>query len=219
MKSALRMISEIQGSPLSARETVDQDNLSNKTVLEVLKEKHPEAQGTKEGVLIKAAELPFYSIIFESIDGEAIRRAALHTEGFAGPSGIDAAGWRRMCTSFRKASSDLCNSISSVAKRISSEYLDPSILSSYTACRLIALSKNPGVRPIGVAEVLRRIISKAVLPVIGQDIKEAAGGVQLCVGQVLGCEAGVHAMWGIFNNEETEAILLVDASNAFNSLN
>ena len=76
-----------------------------------------------------------------------------------------------MCTSFRKASSDLCNSISSVAKRISSEYLDPSILSSYTACRLIALTKNPGVRPIGVAEVLRRIISKALLSVIGQDIR------------------------------------------------
>ena len=169
-------------------------------------------------ILIKAAELPFHPIIFESMDGEAIRKAALHTEGSTGPSGIDAAGWRRMCTSFRKASSDLCNSISSVAKRISSEYLDPSILSSYTASRLIELSKNPGVRPIGVAEVLRRIISKAVLAVIGWDIKEAAGGVQLCVEQVSGCEAGVHALRGIFNDEETEAILLVDATNAFNSL-
>ena len=48
--------------------------------------------------------------------------------------------------------------------------MDSSILSSYTACRLIALSKNPGVRPIGVAEVLRKIISKAILAVIGQDI-------------------------------------------------
>ena len=111
VKSALRVLSGIQGSPLSARETVDQDNLGNKTILEMLNEKHPEAQGINEGVLIKAVELPFHSIIFESIDGEAIRRAALHTEGSAGPSGLDTAGWRRMCTSFRKASSDLCNSI------------------------------------------------------------------------------------------------------------
>ena len=81
------------------------------------------------------------------------------------------------------------------------------------------MNKTPGVRPIGVAEVLRKIISKAILAVIGQDIKEAAGGVQLCVGQVSGCQAGVHAMQGIFNNEETEAILLVDSTNAFNSLN
>ena len=219
MKSALRMLSKIQGSSLSARETIDQEKQGSKTVLEVLKEKHPEAQQISEGVLIEAAKMPFHPIIFERIDGEAIRRAALHTEGTAGPSGIDAAGWRRMCTSFRKASSDLCNSMSSVAKRISSEYLDPSILSSYTACRLTALTKNPDVRPIGVAEVLRRIISKAVLSVIGQDIKEAAGSVQLCVGQVSGCEAGVHAMRRIFNDERTEAILLVDATNAFHSLN
>ena len=111
MKSALRMLSRIQGSPLSAREIVDQGNQGSKTVLEVLKEKHPEAQPISEGVLIEAAEIPFHPIIFESINGEAIQRAALHTEGTAGP-----AGWRRMCTSFRKASSDLCNSISSVAK-------------------------------------------------------------------------------------------------------
>ena len=75
------------------------------------------------------------------------------------------------------------------------------------------------MRLIGVAKVLRRIISKAVLSIIGQDIKETAGGVRLCVGQVSGCETGVHAMRGIFNDEVTEAILLLDATNAFNSLN
>ena len=64
VKSALWMLSGIQGSPFSARETVDQDNLGNKTVLEVLKEKHPEAQGINEGVLlIEAIELPFHPII------------------------------------------------------------------------------------------------------------------------------------------------------------
>ena len=31
------------------------------------------------------------------------------------------------------------------------------------SCRLIALGKNPGVRPIGVGEVVRHIIAKAVL--------------------------------------------------------
>ena len=34
-----------------------------------------------------------------------------------------------------------------------------------------------------------------------------------------GCEAAVHAMRSIFQASETEAVLVVDASNVFNSIN
>ena len=54
---------------------------------------------------------------------------------------------------------------------------------------------------------------------INDDVKEAAGGIQLCVGQQSGCEAGVHAMRRCLDDQENDAILLVDASNAFNTLN
>ena len=92
-------------------------------------------------------------------------------------------------------------------------------LEAYTACRLIPLDKNPGVRPIGVGEVLRRIIGKAILSVIKPEILSSAGNLQLCAGQAGGCEATVHAMSDIFEEEETDALLLVDADNAFNPLN
>jgi len=89
------------------------------------------------------------------------------------------------------------------------------------ACRLIPLDKCPGVRPIGpgVGEVPRRIIAKAILRMIGKDIEEAAGPLQVCAGRDGGCEAAVHAMRSIFQHADTEGCLLVDASNAFNSLN
>jgi len=70
-----------------------------------------------------------------------------------------------------------------------------------------------------VGEVMRRIISKAVLSVLKLDILEAAGPLQLCAGQDAGSEAAVHAMRSIFSDSATEAVLLVDASNAFNCLN
>lgn len=38
------------------------------------------------------------------------------------------------------------------------------------ACRLIALNKNLGVRPIGVAETLRCIMGKAILTTIADDV-------------------------------------------------
>ena len=75
------------------------------------------------------------------------------------------------------------------------------------------------MRPIGVGEVVRRIIGKAVLATIKMDILEAAGPLQLCAGQDAGCEAAIHAMRSLFADENTESVLLVYASNAFNSLN
>ena len=65
----------------------------------------------------------------------------------------------------------------------------------------------------------RRIISKAVLSVAKVDLQEAAGSLQLCAGQIAGIEAAVHAMKEAFVGEDDDAVLLVDASNAFNSLN
>ncbi len=47
----------------------------------------------------------------------------------------------------------------------------------------------------------------------------SAGSVQLCAGQTAGVEAAAHAVQKCFQQDETEAALLVNASNAFNSLN
>ena len=84
---------------------------------------------------------------------------------------------------------------------------------------LIALDKNPGVHPIGISDTARLIIAKAILIITRQDVQEAAGFIQLCAGQITGIEAVVHAVCSFFLSEETEALLLVDTSNAFNSLN
>ena len=46
-------------------------------------------------------------------------------------------------------------------------------------CRLIPLDKKPGLRPIGVGEVLRKIVSKAVTMLFKNDITHAAGALQL----------------------------------------
>ena len=73
------------------------------------------------------------------------------------------------------------------------------------------------VCPNGICEVVRKIFTKAVLFVTKGDVEDAAGSTQLCTEQVAGIEAVVHAVRHIFSSTETEAIFLVDASNAFNS--
>ena len=143
----------------------------------------------------------------------------MQIHGSSGPSCLDAHAWRRLCTSFKGASIDLCNSLACVARRLCTSYVDPKSVSSFLACRLIALDKCPGVRPIGIGDTARRIVAKAVLSVVKPDIQHASGCLQMCGGQISGIEAAVHAIRSAFDNEGCEAVLLADASNAFNSLN
>ena len=57
------------------------------------------------------------------------------------------------------------------------------------------------------------------MKVVKEDIKKAAGCLHLCACQETGCEAAIHAMHRIFESNNAEAILMVEAENTFNSLN
>ena len=91
-------------------------------------------------------------------------------------------------------------------------------LEAFLACKLIPLDKNPGVRPIGTAEVMRRILSRAVMITFKRNFQESAGDLQLCASKRVGCETAVHAFSSMFSENDSDAILLVDADNAFNRI-
>ena len=52
-----------------------------------------------------------------------------------------------------------------------------------------------------------------------KDVQQAAGSLQVCVDQDEGAEATIHVMYDLFQQDATEAKLLVDSENAFNSIN
>ena len=66
---------------------------------------------------------------------------------------------------------------------------------------------------------MRRIIGKAVIEVIKPDIVEAAGSFQMCAGQLAGDEVAIHALHELIERPSMEDVILIDAKNAFNSLN
>ena len=75
---------------------------------------------------------------------------------------MDAVGWKRILTSEKLAdvSTDLCATIANLIKILRIENNLANTLEAFLSCRLIPLDKNPGLRPIGVGEVLRRILEK-----------------------------------------------------------
>ena len=63
-----------------------------------------------------------------------------------------------------------------------------------TACRLAALDKRPGVRPMGIGETLHRDLAKLVMRVAGEQAKTACGNLQMCAGLEAGIERATHAV-------------------------
>ena len=106
-----------------------------------------------------------------------------------------------------------------IARLLSSGRVDPYTVDTLVACRLLALNKNPGVRPIGVGEVIRRIIGKRIGWVVKKDIQEAVGPLQMETDLQSCAEVAIHSMKEIFDDKQTDAVILVDASIAFHSLN
>jgi hypothetical protein len=214
VKRALQLLSttESGGGVLNAT-----DEIKSK-----VREKHPERKEPDPSALLSPAdfmEVPHHPVVYDQIGGDLIHKIILQMHGATGPSGMDACTWKRICSSFVLASSDLREAIAATARRLCSSVVDPSSVSSLMAGRLVALDKCPGIRPIGIGETLRRLISRTVAHILKEDIKQAADPLQLSAGHESGCEAAIHALNEIFSSSDIDGALLIDASNAFNNLN
>ena len=77
----------------------------------------------------------------------------------------------------------------------------------------------PGVCPLGIGEILRRLLAKCVLEGTGQQATSACGTDNLCAGQKLGCKGAIHGMsaeWDELSQGEDVGALFVDGFNRFN---
>ena len=196
-------------------------------IKQILLDKHPVGRNPAPDILMQQTSTAPQPVIYEEITSESVYRTAKNMKGSGGPTLVDADTWKQFLCSkvYGNASIDLCQAISDLAKILSTEEVHPDCMTEYIAGRLVPLDKGnskegkPGVRPVGVGEVLRRLVGKLLIGVIKDDITTAAGPLQTCTGVKAGIEAAIHAMRAIFQDEGTEAVLLVDAENAFNNLN
>ncbi len=148
----------------------------NAETMTLLEAKHPEPAPLNDDAIYEHEQPMVHPVVFEEITAESVRNAALHTKGGAGPSGLDADGWRHILVSrnYGAISEELRAEFARMIKILCTEKVDlftnngyvTSSLEAFLACRLLPLDKCPGLRPIGVGEVLRRIAGKVVMSVI-----------------------------------------------------
>ena len=95
-----------------------------------------------------------------------------------------------------------------LTKKLCIEEIDNLSLSSLMASRLLPLNKNPGLRPIGVGEVLRRLMGKVMMNTFSEDVTTASSDAQMC-GRSSGSEVAIHAMRRMFQHENSDTIIII----------
>ena len=112
-------------------------------------------------------------------------------------------------------SAHLHDAVAALTRQLANTITPWSDVCALVSNRLIALDKCPGVRPIGIAETLRRVIGKAICSATCADIESLCGVDQLCGGVKSGIEGAIHAM----NDQYSQNCTLPDWGVLFNSLN
>eukprot|EP00804_Cyclotella_cryptica_P015633 CCRYP_003626-RA/>CCRYP_003626-RA protein AED:0.41 eAED:0.41 QI:0/0/0/0.66/0.5/0.33/3/0/308 len=120
---------------------------------------------------------------------EVVEAVARKLTGAAGCSSVDSALLKCALLRYGKASSELREEMLEWTLWLGNTSPPWAAYRAMRQGRLVALDKQPGVRPVGIGECWIRAVSKCVLKECGREGKAACGSTQLCAG--LEAEPGV----------------------------
>ena len=154
------------------------------------------------------------------VTGSMMHKAAFAIQGGAGSGDCTVTHWQDALLRYGTCSDRLREAVASLIHLMANSIVLWGSIKALLANRLIALDKCPGVRPIGIGESLRRLISHVVCMASRDDMELMCGSDQLCTGIRVGIEGAIHAVGELYENSESDwGLLLIDATNAFNSIN
>ena len=198
LRSGVRALTN-RGGGKGVLEPDDTCTKTGRPVLEILRSKHPKMRDPApdladpdRGSFEPHPSLP-QPLPLEVTD-EVVVKVASRLSGGAGPSGIDAVSLRNWLLRFGKESEALRISLAKFAEWMANGAPPWAALRALMACRLVALDKNPGVRPLGIGEAWRRLFAKCILLIAGGQATASAGNLNLCAGLAAGIEGAVHAV-------------------------
>ena len=172
----------------------DQDDNENdpRRVIDKLHELHPDAIIPDAGTLFPYNETPELPTIIISADN--VGTVASRLQGGAGLSGVDSQAIQFWLIRMGKSSSSLRETIAKFTSWLSNTRVPWPSIRALMSCRLVAVNKSPGVRPIGIGESWRRLFAKCNLLMTRESATVACGVDQLSVGLKAGIESAIHSV-------------------------
>ena len=224
MHAAVRWLSEKErGSVLQPSDLIETKdvwgNMSKLFVWEILHQKIPDPQLPSRSALLSCDDLPSFEEV--EISSCHIMHVACSMQGGASPGGCDAVHWQDSLLRYGAHSERLRESVASLCPRLSNFIVPWADVRGLIASHIVGLDKCSAVCPVGIGKALLRVVSRAICLVTRFDAEDICGVTQLCAGTRAGIEGAVHDLNELFeeNQEDGLGVLIMDAENAFNSLN
>ena len=156
LRSPVRGITQRDGgNVISADGTCSKSGLP---VLEVLRAKHP-APREPTSIGIEGGTFETYDSIPVTIplviSSDTVEEISAKLTGSAGPGGPDSLTLKTWCLGFGQTSGELRAEIANFATWMANTNPSWAAYRALMACRLVALDKEPGTRPLGIGETYR----------------------------------------------------------------
>ena len=172
--------------------------------MEVLHTKYPEARPQTAASLDSYPDRP-PELVPVDITNNTVMSVAGQLSGEAGPGGTDSVSLQHWLLRFGEASRELRLIVADFTEWLTNGRPSWAAYQAMMSSLMIALEKQPGVRPVGVGETWQQMMEKCLLRVTGQEAKATCGTEQLAGGVEAGIEGGIHAMrvlWQEHSQEE-----------------
>ena len=147
-------------------------------VMEVLHTNHPEARKPTAVSLDSYLGRPL-ELTPVDITKDTVTTVAGRSLGGAGPGGTDSVYLQHWLLGFGAESAELMLIVGDFVEWLGNGRPPWDTYRDLMSGRLIALDKQPGIRPVRVGESWRRMMAKCLLRVAGSEAKAACGTTQL----------------------------------------
>ena len=161
------------------------------TVRDTLLRLHPKAKVPPSHLLELRGNLP--NLLTLDVGAGDAQTVASKLSGAPGLSDFDSYNLRICLLRFGRENELLREVVGDFIRYLSNTNPPWAAYRAFMSNRLIALDKLPGVRPIEIGEIWRRLFEKVVISLAGADVQLACGTDQLCSGLKAGIEGGIHS--------------------------